>query len=366
MDNSVLSSNCELCDDYTMLSLSDTVNFKCSKCDLEVYKALCKQCALLAQQHQCHLCYSKIVAVPDRSALQFVLEQVGLPIQLEALALEHDRTYMQTGPNTVEKPEGGHEKIGPYSRGGHVYYLPAGWTRHGLCVDDWSEMEDWNIGFVGCKGLKVKSLVESVQPKVKERSATAQVELMNVTALAATRFSLQHSPAIATPSVEYASCSAFSQIVKIPSFRDVWCSIVFQCRVRPGSFDVRGESVGSSMHGDKQFDPHFANSDLEWWVNDSTDIKIDGLLTKLSFGEPPVDYSGGCSPVVNGLLPCMSLMVRCDDDADPDKQCILCSYPASCWACAKCSHSMCKDCIDKIDSCPQCEKIYPTNTIVEC
>lgn len=356
MDRSALFSVCESCDDHIMGSLSDTVKFKCSVCDAEVYKALCKPCASLSRQHQCMRCSSDIVAVPDRSALLFVLEEIGLPLPLEALEMRQDRTFAKTGPNTVEKPGGGDETIGPYNRGGLPYYMPAGWTRHGFSMDTdcMSGVDEWNVGFIGSRGLLAKSIVEAAQPKVSRRAATAQVMLMVEDSPSTTTFSLERSPAMVSPSVEYASCAAFSSIVKLPAFRDTWCRVAFQCRVRPGSFSVREESVGWSALYGTQIDPHYANSDLEWWVGDSRDVVVYGVLTQLVFGEPPVDYSGGKSqPRMASPLLCRSMILRASDD--DESLCISCKIRCQAvLVCNTCSQSICRPCVGKVNYCPQC------------
>merc|ERR1711908_97403 len=68
-----------------------------------------------------------------------------------------------------------------------------------------------------------------------------------------------------------------------------WAQLVFQCRVRPGSFVVRpGSLANKHWPREIQFDRNFAGTDeLEWLVEDPADVRETGFLIR-EFG-PNVD-----------------------------------------------------------------------------
>jgi hypothetical protein len=158
-------------------------------------------------------------------------------------------------------------------RGGLPYYLPIGWYRHALKVDKkykdgevWlgssNKKGEWPVAFHGTRSLAVKSIADKgllTGNVVRDRMLKEAIE--------------QKGEAVNRPGLYVAThCNGGSHPyytekfeVPTPAGEIEAFQVVFQCRVRPGSYTVHTAPV---MIGEA------------WRVVDPEDVRPYGILLK--------------------------------------------------------------------------------------
>lgn len=156
-------------------------------------------------------------------------------------------------------------------RGGYPYYKPKGWMRMGVAAAGFQECKDWCVAY---HGTKVKSVVGILMQGL-QRPGEGGVKVRHGQAGSETKRTVYLSP-----SIEYAAHPVYSQFFSIS--RGLWAQVVLQCRVKPGSFRVQGNTLleehwPSNVKFDENF-PH--NEALEWLVEDPQNIHVTGLMVR--------------------------------------------------------------------------------------
>lgn len=86
-----------------------------------------------------------------------------------------------------------------------------------------------------------------------------------------------------SPSITY---SAHARYARPWKYKGKYLQVIFQCRVRPGSFSVRKETLLGRTKKATVIDPNFSNSEFEWRVEEtlatSDNIAIYGIMIRKS------------------------------------------------------------------------------------
>lgn len=154
------------------------------------------------------------------------------------------------------------------------YALPIGWYRFGIKIRDEYinnriEMSNWHVGYHGTNVNVVKSIVEHKRimfPGDTLNDGTVlQIKHNQCYGNEFKSSVIYLSPTIIY-SKEYSYGTKFSG-------KDV--KVVFQCRIKPGTYKKRPETLG---FGTKIIDPNFSNSEVEWVTDNRTAVVPFGLL----------------------------------------------------------------------------------------
>ena len=176
-----------------------------------------------------------------------------LKLQPDDLAPEHNFDYRQPGVVTED------------SRGGSRYYLPIGWYRHAIRVvhkygkdETWigrkNASDEWAVAYHGTKSGAVTGIMgEGLRTGLVQRDAMREeaVQQMGEAANASGVYLATHCEDGSYP--QYTT--AFT--VPVSPGKDECFSVVFQCRVKPGTF-TRHKHTGVVKKGEawRFVDPH--------------------------------------------------------------------------------------------------------------
>lgn len=153
------------------------------------------------------------------------------------------------------------------------YVLPTGFYRYGIKIRDEYlhnkiKIYNWNVAYHGTKVQLVKSIVE-------HRRIMFPGDVLNngkVLPVLNGNFFGDGSPAIyLTPSIKYASNNFYARPY---SFNGRIVKVIFQCRVKPGSFTKYRETVRAR----EVIDNNFPNDEIEWVTHDRLAVVPYGLL----------------------------------------------------------------------------------------
>jgi hypothetical protein len=158
-------------------------------------------------------------------------------------------------------------------RGSETYNLPIGWYRHALKVNDkfpdgnvWlghtNAEGEWPVAFHGTRSLVVRRIANTGVLSIDTESDRAKEEAMKH------RKSKKEESGIhvATHCDGGAATYAETFTIHTPDRGEQHFKIVFQCRVKPGTFII---------HKPKNLDEGHV-----WCVNDTRDIRPYGILLK--------------------------------------------------------------------------------------
>ena len=180
------------------------------------------------------------------------------------------------------------------------YYNPGGWQRYGIYPDkededplDQSLFNTWHVAYHGTYQRNVSSIIEKglLPPGTK-------VDGVLIKSLHGAAGANGGKPIYCSPSIEYSSHWLYCQPPEVYNedperHEGSYVYTVFQVRVRPQSFTVQGNTLHDDIWGDRQviFDRHFSNSELEWLVTDPNDIRVTGLMVRVSDTDPKKEVS---------------------------------------------------------------------------
>eukprot|EP01123_Difflugia_compressa_P013851 TRINITY_DN669_c0_g2_i3.p1 TRINITY_DN669_c0_g2~~TRINITY_DN669_c0_g2_i3.p1 ORF type:complete len:424 (+),score=67.79 TRINITY_DN669_c0_g2_i3:123-1394(+) len=181
------------------------------------------------------------------------------------------------------------EGIWCHDRGGRPYFNPGSWRRYGFYPQLEGEtkeqvdeiMSTWHVAYHGTKFINVNSIVQ--YGLVPPDTEVGGVKIVNQRGKAGTIGS--KIPVYVSPSILYASHWCYTQ----PHIeKDTYIYCVFQVRVRPGSFRVQGNTLWSGGWPDKSviYDERFGPDELEWLVEDASDLRVTGLMVRKSKVNP--------------------------------------------------------------------------------
>jgi len=154
-------------------------------------------------------------------------------------------------------------------RHGVHYFKPNGWIKRRLLVENFDEIRDWPIVYHGSQDDRTANIL---------LSGLRNPGTHGVTGL--------HGQAHGTgrtiylsPSIYYSSHPVYAPLHPLQHGRR-WFQIVLQCKIRPGSWRVRGNTLGSRhWPRDVCFDPNLPSNDhLEFLVEDASAVVVIGLM----------------------------------------------------------------------------------------
>ena len=154
------------------------------------------------------------------------------------------------------------------------YALPIGYYRFGIEIRDEYinnkiEMSNWHVGYHGTSIKVVKSIVEH-----------KRIMFPGDTLNDGTKLPIKHNNCFAnefknpviylSPTIKYAQEYSYDG-----KFKGMDVKVVFQCRIKPGTYKKRPETLG---FGKKIIDDNFSNSEVEWVTDDRKAVVPFGLL----------------------------------------------------------------------------------------
>ena len=156
------------------------------------------------------------------------------------------------------------------------YVLPIGWYRFGIKIreeylDKKINIYDWNVGYHGTAVENVYSIIDEHRIMFPgDRLKNGKILGIKHNDCFANDF---NGPVIyVSPSIKYASHSLYAPPY---DFDGKKVRVVFQCRIKPGSFKKYKETL---CYGNKIIDENFKNSEIEWITDDRTAVVPYGLL----------------------------------------------------------------------------------------
>lgn len=161
------------------------------------------------------------------------------------------------------------------------YVIPRGWVRLGLYIDAAFETshniwDEWIVTFHGTSTNAAQSILE-----------TRQFCLPGDMLIDGTRLGIRpgHIPdkkhIYTSPSIAYSSLSVYSPSYEFSSSitnEDHEVQIALQCRQKPGTFKVQGETIGARSRRICSFIP---NSHIEYFTEARAALIAYGLLIKI-------------------------------------------------------------------------------------
>jgi len=177
-------------------------------------------------------------------------------------------------------------------RGGHRYYKPSGWVRWAVKLCNFETFHDWPVCYHGtCLKNVWTILLRGLQRPGEEGVVIAHGQAHSAT----------HCSIYLTPSIGYAAHPVYSQFFELAEQH--WGQVVFQCRVRPGSFRQASGTLGTKHWPEGvRFDPNFGSLDRsEWLVEDPAHVVVCGLMWR-EFGalSDPTLYGPLANSIVAG------------------------------------------------------------------
>jgi len=168
-------------------------------------------------------------------------------------------------------------------RHGVTYFKPKGWVKQRIKVDPdvWNLIQDWPIVW---HGTTLQNAAKIVYTGLRQRGEGGAPKSHGQAGSSSNK-SIYVSPALGL-----ASHPVYSQFFKLGP--GLWGQVVLQCKVRPGSWQVRRNTLGGYRHWprDLRLDPNFqTNRELEFLCEDPSDIVVIGLMHR-QFG-PEADAS---------------------------------------------------------------------------
>lgn len=154
------------------------------------------------------------------------------------------------------------------------YALPIGWYRFGIRIRDEYinnkiEMSNWHVGYHGTNTKVVKSIVE-------HRRIMFPGDILND----GTKLQIKHNNCFGnefknsviyiSPTIKYAQHYSYGG-----KFKGKEVKVVFQCRIKPGTYIKRPETLG---FGNNIIDDNFSNKEVEWITDDRKAVVPFGLL----------------------------------------------------------------------------------------
>ncbi|CAF4119094.1 unnamed protein product [Adineta steineri] len=165
--------------------------------------------------------------------------------------------------------------------GGQIYVIPRGWARIGLHVDTVTVgLNDiWNKWIVTFHGTTVNA-AESI---LRHRQFCLPGDiLINGNQLGICDGHIPNKNHIYTsPTIAYSSLPMYSKKCDFTSLNDncdYKVQIVLQCRQKPGSYRVQGETIRA---GTTRLCPFIPNSEVEYFTEIRQSVVPYGLLVKL-------------------------------------------------------------------------------------
>ncbi|CAK8987056.1 Putative fumarate reductase [Durusdinium trenchii] len=169
-------------------------------------------------------------------------------------------------------------------RHGVVYYKPRGWVKRRIKVEaaEWEKIKDWPILW---HGTSLEHAAEIVFTSLR-KPGEGGCRIVHGQAGSTTKTTIYLSPALGVSS--HPVYSRFFELKK----GQLWVQVVFQCKARPGSWQVRNSTLGGVRHWPRQLqiDQNFkTHENLEFLVEDPADVVVTGLMFR-QFG-PAADAS---------------------------------------------------------------------------
>jgi len=157
-------------------------------------------------------------------------------------------------------------------RHGVTYFKPKGWVKRRVKVDEerWAEIQSWPIVWHGTKLKHAAQIAFTGLRRRGEGGAPASHGQRG----SGTKKSIYVSPALGL-----ASHPVYAQLFEMSP--GLWGQVVLQCKIRPGSWKVQGNTLGGFRHWprDVRLDPNFeTNQDLEYLCEDPDDLTVVGLM----------------------------------------------------------------------------------------
>ncbi|VDI78869.1 neuralized-like protein 4 [Mytilus galloprovincialis] len=167
-----------------------------------------------------------------------------------------------------------------YTRGipSNIYILPIGWRRFGLSISTPREKEfqEWHVAYHGTKLSSVRSILESglLIPGDATFDGKTIVEMQgHYNDVYKPHEDFDTKQIFVSPSINYASHDAYSPTTK---WRKRTTKVVFQLRIKPGSYQIGKNSVAQT-----NIDTLVDDSKIEWSTKDKDAIMLTGLLVKI-------------------------------------------------------------------------------------
>eukprot|EP01012_Entosiphon_sulcatum_P008207 TRINITY_DN14375_c0_g1_i1.p1 TRINITY_DN14375_c0_g1~~TRINITY_DN14375_c0_g1_i1.p1 ORF type:complete len:402 (-),score=67.23 TRINITY_DN14375_c0_g1_i1:1138-2343(-) len=179
-------------------------------------------------------------------------------------------------------------------RGGRPYYNPAGWQRFGFYPDLPGEdalqaeemLKGWHVAYHGTPALNLQSIVELglLPPGADTKDINGKkIECVNCGAS-------KHGEGqiFVSPSIEYSSHYLYTKPQPLKQSSDEFLYLVFQVRIRPGTFTVRGNTFADCLWGDRTvtYDDRFGPDEMEWVLTDANNVRVTGLMVRVLKGNP--------------------------------------------------------------------------------
>ena len=148
------------------------------------------------------------------------------------------------------------------------YSLPIGWYRFGMKIKDEYisrniDTSNWNIAYYGTNIYAAISIINN-------QRMIFPGELLSNGELLCPQNTTNPNVIYMSPSINYAKL--FSKGI---SYNGRSINIVFQCRIKPGSYEIN--RIPDNFNGIK-IDDNFSEEEIEWIVNKNSDIIPFGFL----------------------------------------------------------------------------------------
>jgi len=154
------------------------------------------------------------------------------------------------------------------------YALPIGWYRFGIKIRDEYinnkiEMSNWHVGYHGTNANVAKSIVEHKRIMFPGDTLNDGT-ILQVKHNQCYGNEFKSSVIYISPSIIYAKEYSYGT-----TFKGKNVKIAFQCRIKPGTYKKRPETLG---YGDRIIDENFSNKEIEWVTDDRKAVVPFGLL----------------------------------------------------------------------------------------
>ena len=151
--------------------------------------------------------------------------------------------------------------------------LPIGWYRFGIKIRDEYinnkiEMSNWHIGYHGTSVKVVKSIIEHKRIMFPGDTLNDGTKLPSVHGQCFGK-EFKSTVIYVSPSIKYAMQYSYGS-----KFKGKNVKTVFQCRIKPGTYKKRKETLELKSN----IDENFSNQEIEWVTDNRTAVVPFGLL----------------------------------------------------------------------------------------
>ncbi|XP_020912357.1 neuralized-like protein 4 [Exaiptasia diaphana] len=168
------------------------------------------------------------------------------------------------------------------------YALPTGWCRFALKITPQAKAHEapkkWHVAYHGTCSSNVKSILECGQLLIPGDTALGGKRLSEVDG----HFHDERKPegfntkqVFVSPSIRYSELEVYAktQTFVHPETKKTYkAKVAFQLWIRPGSYNVGPQTVGS----EEEIDPKFSNQEIEWSTVERGAVHFYGLLVRLN------------------------------------------------------------------------------------